>query len=71
MGMKLSHMTCGGFPCSSVVKNTSANSGDNRDAGSDPGLGKAQEEMATHFSVLAWEIPWPEEPHRLQSRVSK
>ena len=25
--LKLSHMTCGGSPCSSVVKNTSANSG--------------------------------------------
>ena len=23
--------------------------------------------MATHFSVLAWEIPWTEEPGRLQS----
>ena len=22
--------------------------------------------MATHFSVLAWEIPWSEEPGRLQ-----
>ena len=24
-------------------------------------------EMATHFSVLAWRIPWTEEPDRLQS----
>ena len=24
-----------------------------------------EEEMATHSSVLAWEIPWPEEPGRL------
>ena len=23
--------------------------------------------MATHFSILAWEIPWTEEPGRLQS----
>ena len=23
-------------------------------------------EMATHSSILAWEIPWPEEPGRLQ-----
>ena len=23
--------------------------------------------MATHFSVLAWRIPWTEEPSRLQS----
>ena len=23
--------------------------------------------MATHFSILAWEIPWTKEPGRLQS----
>ena len=23
--------------------------------------------MATHFSILAWEIPWTEEPGGLQS----
>ena len=23
--------------------------------------------MATHFSILAWEIPWSEEPSGLQS----
>ena len=23
--------------------------------------------MATHFSILAWEIPWTEEPGQLQS----
>ena len=27
--------------------------------------------MATHTSVLAWEIPWTEEPHELQSRGGK
>ena len=26
-----------------------------------------EEEMATHSSVLAWEIPWTEEPGGLQS----
>ena len=26
-----------------------------------------EEEMATHSSILAWEIPWTEEPDRLQS----
>jgi len=26
-----------------------------------------EEEMATHSSILAWEIPWTEEPGRLQS----
>ena len=26
-----------------------------------------EEEMATHSNILAWEIPWTEEPGRLQS----
>ena len=26
-----------------------------------------EEEMATHCSILAWEIPWAEEPGGLQS----
>ena len=26
-----------------------------------------EKEMATHSSTLAWEIPWTEEPGRLQS----
>ena len=25
-----------------------------------------EKEMATHFSILAWEIPWTEEPGGLQ-----
>ena len=28
-----------------------------------------EEEMAIHSSILAWEIPWTEEPGRLQSMV--
>ena len=32
-----------------------------------PGLGRSPgEENATHSSILAWEIPWTEEPGRLQ-----
>ena len=27
--------------------------------------------MDTHFSILAWEIPWTEEPGRLQSMGSQ
>ena len=27
--------------------------------------------MATHFSILAWRIPWTEEPGRLQSMGHK
>ena len=30
-----------------------------------------EEEMATHSSILAWRIPWTEEPGRLQSRGSQ
>ena len=30
-----------------------------------------EEEMATHSSILAWEIPWTEEPGGLQSRGSQ
>ena len=29
-----------------------------------------EEEMATHFSILAWKIPWMEEPDQLQSKGS-
>ena len=30
-----------------------------------------EKEMATHFSILAWRIPWTKEPDRLQSMGSK
>ena len=30
-----------------------------------------EEEMATHSSVLAWKIPWTEEPGGLQSKGSR
>ena len=30
-----------------------------------------EEEMATHSNVLAWEIPWTEEPGGLQSEGSQ
>ena len=30
-----------------------------------------EKEIATHSSVLAWEIPWTEEPGRLQSMGSQ
>ena len=41
-------------------------------AGSITGSGKSLEkEMATHDSVLAWEIPWIEEPGGLQSMGSQ
>ena len=30
-----------------------------------------EEEMATHISILAWRIPWTEEPGGLQSMGSQ
>ena len=30
-----------------------------------------EKEMATHSSILAWEIPWTEEPGGLQSMRSR
>ena len=51
-----------------VVKNPPANAGDMRDAGSIPGLGTSPGGgHATHSSILAWRIPWTEEPRGLQS----
>ena len=48
------------FPGGSAVKNPPANTGD---TGSIPESGRSpEEEMATHSSILAWEIPWMEEP---------
>ena len=44
-----------------MVKNPPANAGD---IGWEDCLEK---EMATHSSILAWEIPWTEEPGGLQS----
>ena len=50
------------FPDGTVAKNPLANAGD---VGSIPGSG------TTHSSIFAWEIPWTEEPGRLQSMGSK
>ena len=58
-----------GFPGDPVVKNPPANAGD---TGSIPGSERSlEEEMATHSSILAWEIPWTEEPGGLQSLKSQ
>jgi len=51
-----------------VVKNLPANAGDPGGAGSIPGREEALEKkMATHSSILAWEILWAEEPSGRQS----
>ena len=54
-----------------VVKNLPANAGDIRDEGSIPGSGRPPGGLyGTHSSILAWRIPWTEEPGRLQSMGS-
>ena len=51
-----------------MVKNLPARAGDLRDAGSIPGWGRSPGwGMVTHSSILAWRIPWTEEPGRLES----
>ena len=55
-----------GFSGGSVVKNLPANAGDvSSISGWEDSLEK---KMATHSSILAWEISWTKEPGRLQSR---
>ena len=55
-----------------VAKNPPANAGDRRDLGLIPGSGRSLEEvMATHFSTLAWRIPWTGELGGLQSMGCK
>ena len=50
-----------------MVKNLPANVGDIRDTVRSLGREDPLEEgMATHSSILAWRIPWTEEPDGLQ-----
>ena len=58
-----------GFPGSSDGKEFACNAGD---LGSIPGSEKPPEKgMSTHSSILAWRIPWTEEPGGLQSMGSQ
>jgi len=48
------------------------NAGDAGNAGLVPGSGRfLEKEMAPHYSMLAWKIPWTEEPGGLQSMGSQ
>ena len=63
----------GGFPGDLVVKYPPVNAGDFQETwvwflGREDPLEK---EMATHSSILAWKIPWTEEPGGLQSMGSQ
>ena len=71
MGLK-SHYTVRmaekGFPGGSVVRSLPANAGN---MGSIPGSGRSLgKKIATYSSILAWEIPWTDEPGGLQSKES-
>ena len=48
-----------------MVKNLPGNEGDIRDVGSIHGTGRYP--GGGHSSILAWRIPWTEEPGGLQS----
>ena len=51
-----------------VVKNPPASAGDRRDTGLIPGLGRSPGGgNGNPLTVLAWRIPWTEEPGGLQS----
>ena len=55
-----------------TVKNLPATAGDTRDTGSVPGLGTSPGVgMATHSSILTWEMPWAVEPGWPQSMASQ
>ena len=54
-----------GFPGGSDIKVSASNAGD--PGWEDP----LEKEMATHSSILAWRIPWMEEPCRPQSMGSQ
>ena len=58
-----------GFPDVSKGKESACNVGD---PGKIPRSGRHLEKaMTTHFSILAWRIPWIEEPGGLQSWDSR
>ena len=58
-----------GFPGGLVGKESTCNAGD---LGLIPGLeDHLEDDMANHPSILAWRIPWIEEPSGLQSMGRK
>ena len=65
---KLTHRCCVSFCGGSVVTNPPpVQETQVRSVGREDPLGN---EMATHSRILAWDIPWTEEPGRLQSMGS-
>ena len=65
----MAHETTRSFPGGSVVKNLPAMQETQvQSLGQEDPLEKG---MATHPSILAWRIPWTEEPGGLQSIASQ
>ena len=60
-----------GFPGGSVVKNTPANVGNKMWVQSLGREDPLEKEIATHFTILAWEISWTAEPGGLLSMGCK
>ena len=52
-----------GFPGGSMIKNLPTSARATGQSVEDP----LEKEVATHSSILAWRIPWTQEPVRLQS----
>ena len=51
-----------------MVRNLPGNAGDTKDSGQTLGQeDPLEKQMETHSSILAWEIPWTEEPGGLRS----
>ena len=65
--------TCpGGFPGGTGGQESSCQCRRHKRCNLIPGLGRSPDKgMATHSSILAWSIPWTEEPGRLQSMESQ
>ena len=61
-----------GFPGGTSGKELTCQCKKHKRRGFDPWVGKIPLEkgMATYSSILAWKIPWTEEPGGLQSIVS-
>ena len=65
-------LLCISYCWASQVKNLCANAGDARDTVQSLGQEDTlEEEMATHSCILAWEMPWTEEPGGIQSMGSQ
>ena len=60
-----------GFPGGTVVKNVPMQEMQESWAKSQGWENPLEQEMATHSSILAWRIPWTEEPGGLQSTGSQ